>query len=55
MDDLQGNQLISDMEECKLGLFNLVMNGEAMPYFHNGHLYYDSHGQALVNLIEFLV
>jgi len=34
--DLQGESLLGDMEECKIGLFNLVLNGVAIPYLHNG-------------------
>ena len=29
-------------------LFNLVLSGIATPFFHNGTLYYDSNGEALV-------
>ena len=35
------------MEDCKQGLFNLVLAGVATPYVHNGSVFYDADGQAL--------
>ena len=46
--DLQGSKLLGDMEECKNGLFNLVLSGVATPYFHNGTNLYDANGETLV-------
>lgn len=47
-EDLQGNVLIGEMEECRSSLYNLVLTGTATPFFHNGTLVYDSDGKALV-------
>lgn len=45
--DLQGKVLLGDMEDCKIPLFNLVLTGCAVPYVHNGSIYYDSDGHSL--------
>ena len=47
--DLQGDSLIGDMEECKMALFNLILNGLAIPYLHNGQNYYNADSESLVN------
>ena len=47
--DLQGEKLLGDMEECKIALFNLVCNGVACPYLHNNSIYYDTNGDPLVS------
>ena len=48
---MQGKVLIGDMEDCRIPLFNLVLTGCAVPYFHNGAVYYDADGQSLVEII----
>lgn len=50
--DLQGKVLIGDMEDCKIPLFNLVLTGYAVPYFHNGSVYYDADGQSLTTALN---
>ena len=49
--DLQGEKLLGDMEECKIALFNLVCNGVACPYLHNNSIYYDANGEPLVSAL----
>lgn len=46
-EDLQGEILLGDMEECKISLFNLVATGYATPYLHNNILYYNKKGESL--------
>ena len=49
-EDLQGEILLGDMEECKISLFNLVATGYATPYLHNNILYYNKKGESLVKM-----
>lgn len=46
--DLQGHCLIGDMEDCRIALYNLVLNGVATPYLHNNAMYYTPEGESLL-------
>ena len=52
---MQGKVLLGDMEDCKIPLFNLVLTGCAVPFFHNGSIYYDNDGQSLVRVFLKLI
>jgi hypothetical protein len=45
--ELQGNVLLGDMEDCRFALYNLVIAGIGTPFLHNGTIHYDDHGNAL--------
>ena len=40
------------MEESLNSLFNLVLNGIATPFFHNGTVFYDANQEALVSRLD---
>ncbi|XP_022344132.2 inactive ubiquitin carboxyl-terminal hydrolase MINDY-4B-like isoform X2 [Crassostrea virginica] len=40
-------KLLSDREECKQALFNLIITGHACHYLHNGNLVYSQNGNLL--------
>nr|XP_022344132.1 inactive ubiquitin carboxyl-terminal hydrolase MINDY-4B-like isoform X2 [Crassostrea virginica] len=41
------HKLLSDREECKQALFNLIITGHACHYLHNGNLVYSQNGNLL--------
>jgi len=53
--DLQGQSLLGDMEECKIGLFNLVLNGAAVPFLHNGTVWSESCEGTAVRIITLTI